>query len=112
RGTFGGRLTEDAKKTEGEDGTRADGEEDVEAETEAQTVIFTDDAVKRFEDFNAGDFSSEDPNLGIKYEKPEIYEDTVLLLRYNCPDPSCDVACMGWPDLHRHVKSAHQEVMW
>ncbi|KAK4977488.1 hypothetical protein LTR66_010674 [Elasticomyces elasticus] len=132
RGTFGGRLTEDAKKTEGEDGTRADGEEDVEAENvphllatteglvqdeglralqEAQTVIFTDDAVKRFEDFNAGDFSSEDPNLGIKYEKPEIYEDTVLLLRYNCPDPSCDVACMGWPDLHRHVKSAHQEVM-
>lgn len=53
-----------------------------------------------------------DDNLGIKYERDEIFEDTVLLLRYNCPDEDCDVACLGWPDLHRHVKSKHGKVMW
>lgn len=49
--------------------------------------------------------------MGIKYEKAEIFEDTVLLLRYNCPEASCDVACYGWPDLHRHVKTLHQKMM-
>lgn len=53
-----------------------------------------------------------DDNLGIKYVRDEIFEDTVLLLRYNCPDEDCDVACLGWPDLHRHVKSKHGKVMW
>jgi hypothetical protein len=79
--------------------------------TEAANVIFTDDAEKRYEDFQEQDFEKVDKNLGISYEKPEIFEDTVLLLRYNCPDEGCDVACLGWPDLHRHVRSVHQKVM-
>lgn len=37
--------------------------------------------------------------------------DTILLLRYNCPDPACDFAGLGWPDLHRHVKSVHHKRM-
>lgn len=36
-------------------------------------------------------------------------EDTILLLRYNCPDGDCDVACLGWPDLHRHVRAVHHK---
>ncbi|KAH0556089.1 hypothetical protein GP486_005977 [Trichoglossum hirsutum] len=79
--------------------------------THAGYVIFTDEASKRFEDFTQSDFVKQDDNLGIKYENADIFEDTVLLLRYNCPDPECDIACLGWPDLHRHVKSAHQKVM-
>ncbi|KAF1355438.1 hypothetical protein BDV97DRAFT_345551 [Delphinella strobiligena] len=79
--------------------------------TEAQEVIFTDNAEKRYQDFTDTDFSQSDNNLGIHYESTEIFEDTVLLLRYNCPDPSCDVACLGWPDLHRHVKSVHHKAM-
>ena len=74
-------------------------------------MIFTDDAEKRFEEFGAPDFFRTDANLGISYEKPEIFEDTVLLLRYNCPDADCDVACLGWRDLHAHVKSRHQKVL-
>lgn len=35
----------------------------------------------------------------------------MLLLRYNCPDATCDNACLGWPDLHRHVKSQHGKVI-
>lgn len=79
--------------------------------TEAPTVIFTDDPEKRFEDYKESDFFRADPNLGISYEKEEIFEDTVLLLRYNCPDEDCDIACLGWPDLHRHVRSVHQKSM-
>jgi len=37
--------------------------------------------------------------------------DTVLLLRYNCPDAECDFAGLGWQDLHRHVKSVHNMKM-
>jgi hypothetical protein len=74
-------------------------------------VIFTDDAEKRYEDFSDSDFVKIDENLGIKYERDIILEDTILLLRYNCPDRDCDVACLGWPDLHRHVKSKHGKMM-
>lgn len=79
--------------------------------TEATNVIFTDDAEKRYEDFVERDFHRVDKNLGISYEKHEIFEDTVLLLRYNCPDQDCYEACLGWPDLHRHVRNTHQKVM-
>lgn len=86
-------------------------EADSHDQTEAPHVIFTDDTAKRYEDFNAADFQEIDEVLGIQYEQKEIHNDTVLLLRYNCPDASCDIACWGWPDLHRHVKGAHHKVM-
>lgn len=47
----------------------------------------------------------------MRYTNEDIVGDTVLLLRYNCPDPSCDFAGLGWPDLHRHVKSTHHKRM-
>ena len=74
-------------------------------------MIFTDDPERRYEDWKDHDFAKIDDNLGIKYEKDVILEDTVLLLRYNCPDKDCDVACLGWPDLHRHVRSKHGKIM-
>ncbi|KKY13876.1 putative c2h2 finger domain-containing protein [Diplodia seriata] len=79
--------------------------------TQSDFVIFTDDPEKRYEEFSSSEIASTDSNLGIKYEKAEICDDTILLLRYNCPDGSCDAACLGWPDLHRHVKSVHHQVM-
>ncbi|KAM4054309.1 zinc finger, c3HC4 type (RING finger) domain-containing protein [Hirsutella rhossiliensis] len=79
--------------------------------TPAPFVVFTDDAEKRFEDYSANDITTADINIGIKYTNEDIVGDTVLLLRYNCPDPSCDFAGLGWPDLHRHVKSAHSKRM-
>ncbi|KAI4278317.1 MAG: hypothetical protein LQ337_001086 [Flavoplaca oasis] len=78
---------------------------------EAHHVIFTDDPAKRYEDFIDSDFQETDEVLGIRYEQREIHNDTILLLRYNCPDANCDIACWGWPDLHRHVKGAHHKVM-
>ena len=79
--------------------------------TEAKFVIFTDDATKRYEDFTTADFQQVDDVLGIQYERKDIYDDTLLLLRYNCPDDGCDIACWGWPDLHRHVRSVHHKVL-
>ncbi|KAM3565073.1 hypothetical protein ARSEF4850_001570 [Beauveria asiatica] len=79
--------------------------------TEAPYVIFTDDAEKRFEDYRPADLTTIDTNIGIKYTNEDIVGDTVLLLRYNCPDASCDFAGLGWPDLHRHVKAAHRKRM-
>ncbi|KAH6608335.1 hypothetical protein Trco_001681 [Trichoderma cornu-damae] len=79
--------------------------------TSAAFVIFTDDPDKRFEDYTDKDFTTTDSNIGIKYTNEDIVGDTVLLLRFNCPDDSCDVAGLGWPDLHRHVKSAHRKRM-
>ncbi|KAF4957084.1 hypothetical protein FSARC_11393 [Fusarium sarcochroum] len=79
--------------------------------TPAPYVIFTDDPEKRFEEYSEKDITTTDSNIGIKYTKEDIVGDTVLLLRYNCPDASCDFAGLGWPDLHRHVKSAHRKRM-
>lgn len=79
--------------------------------TEAPKVIFTDDGEKRFEEFTNADFENTDEILGISYESKIIQEDTTLLLRYNCPDPDCEVACFGWPDLHRHVRTLHHKQM-
>ncbi|RDA91104.1 hypothetical protein CP533_6690 [Ophiocordyceps camponoti-saundersi (nom. inval.)] len=79
--------------------------------TPAPFVIFTDDADKRFEDYSDAEITTTDSNVGIKYSKEDIVGDTVLLLRYNCPDASCDFAGLGWPDLHRHVKSTHGKRM-
>jgi E3 ubiquitin-protein ligase ZNF598 len=74
--------------------------------------MLTDNPVKQFEEFTEVDIVRTDDNLGIKYEREDIFEDNVILLRYNCPDRECDVACLGWPDLHRHVKAIHGKVMW
>ncbi|KAI0482700.1 hypothetical protein GGR56DRAFT_621239 [Xylariaceae sp. FL0804] len=79
--------------------------------TLAPFVVFTDDAAKRYEDYSDRDVTSTDDNIGIRYTNEDIVGDTVLLLRYNCPDSSCDFAGLGWPDLHRHVRSSHHKKM-
>lgn len=79
--------------------------------TSSPFVIFTDDESKRFEAYTDQDISSVDENIGIRYTNEDIVGDTVLLLRYNCPDLSCDFAGLGWPDLHRHVRSLHHKKM-
>lgn len=80
--------------------------------TESEHVILTDNTEKNYEEFTAADYFKSDDNLGIHFENPQVFDDTRLLLQYNCPEPECDVACLGWPDLHRHVKTAHNKMMW
>ncbi|KAL1894271.1 hypothetical protein Cpir12675_003752 [Ceratocystis pirilliformis] len=79
--------------------------------TPSDYVIFTNDPDKKYQDYADSDISSSDSNIGIRYVDEDIVGDTVLLLRYNCPDPDCDYAGLGLPDLHRHVKSTHSKKM-
>ncbi|KAL5606449.1 hypothetical protein BROUX41_002865 [Berkeleyomyces rouxiae] len=79
--------------------------------TPSDYVIFTNDAEKKYQDYADSEISSTDTNIGIKYANEDIVGDTVLLLRYNCPDSECDFAGLGLPDLHRHVKSTHSKKM-
>ncbi len=81
-------------------------------QTQSDYVIFTDNSSKEYQDFADADLVNVDENLGVKYESSDILQDTILLLRFNCPDPSCDIACMGWADLYGHVSNAHHKVMW
>lgn len=67
--------------------------------------------MKRYREYTDSDVTSTDDNIGIRYTNEDIVGDTVLLLRYNCPDTSCDFAGLGWPDLHRHVRSTHNKKM-
>ena len=41
-----------------------------------------------------------------------MMEDTLILLRFNCPDGSCDYIASGWGDLKLHVRGAHGNLMW
>ncbi|KAK6587395.1 hypothetical protein PZA11_000685 [Diplocarpon coronariae] len=77
--------------------------------TPAPFVIFTDNKTKRFEDFTEDETPRVDTINGIRYESSEIEDDSRLLLRFNCPDGDCDIACISWPDLHRHARSAHKK---
>lgn len=75
-------------------------------------MVLTDEYDKRYEDLDNDKLYNVDSGLGIKYDTKEVYEESLLLLRYNCPEPTCDVACLGWPDLHRHVRTVHKKSMW
>lgn len=41
-----------------------------------------------------------------------MMEETLILLRFNCPDGSCDYIASGWSDLRLHVRGAHGTLMW
>ncbi|KAF8753503.1 zinc finger protein [Rhizoctonia solani] len=49
--------------------------------------------------------------LQISFETKEMMEDTMILLRFNCPDADCDVIAQGWGDLKWHVKEKHDSIL-
>jgi hypothetical protein len=42
----------------------------------------------------------------------EQMEDSLLLLRFNCPSKQCDYIASGWQDLRVHVRVAHKTELW
>lgn len=80
--------------------------------TDSEFVIFTTDPEKPYEEYSNQNIAAQDESLGIKYDQKRIREDTTLLLRYNCPEPVCDAACLGWPSLHKHVRDVHHLHLW
>jgi len=75
-------------------------------------VVFAPDEEKKYDEYDDSSIVKTDASLGIKYATAAIRDDTVLLLRYNCPEPSCDVTCLSWRNLHGHVKGAHDRMLW
>ncbi|POY72987.1 hypothetical protein BMF94_3973 [Rhodotorula taiwanensis] len=91
--------------------------------TECPTVVFTASDEKPFEEFKPDDTPFSDTKLGVLFETRAQLDDTLSLLRFNCPfkpglsDPSsaapddpaeaCQHILAGWSDLKRHVRSSH-----
>ncbi|KAF9334822.1 hypothetical protein BG006_001413 [Podila minutissima] len=72
-------------------------------------MIFTRDAEKPFQEYQLSSMAYFDRKLNVYFEDQEMYEDTMVLLRFNCPDPTCEVACPdGWNQLKSHVKKVHK----
>ncbi|GJJ75395.1 E3 ubiquitin-protein ligase ZNF598 [Entomortierella parvispora] len=72
-------------------------------------MIFTRDAEKPFQEYDLKAMAFFDRKLNVYFEDQEMYEDTMVLLRFNCPDPTCEVACPdGWNQLKSHVKKTHK----
>lgn len=53
-----------------------------------------------------------DTKLSIYFETREMMEETLILLRFNCPDPDCDYIGNGWGDLKLHVRATHGKFIW
>lgn len=75
-------------------------------------LIFTSSPTKHFADFTAQDLPYSDAKLAISFETREAMEDTLILLRYNCPDERCEVTSAGWADLKMHAKRDHDRLIW
>lgn len=83
-------------------------------EQEAQpTVIFTTSPDALFASYSPEQTQFKDSRLQIFFETQEMMEETMILLRFNCPDPACDyIATSGWGDLKLHVRGVHGKQMW
>lgn len=79
--------------------------------TESKDILFTLPSTKHFTDYESKDIACKDDKLGISFEQVIIMEETMILLRFNCPVGTCDVAANGWPDLKLHIKQAHNQLL-
>ncbi|GAW06780.1 c2h2 finger domain-containing protein [Lentinula edodes] len=84
-----------------------------------QDVIFTTSADKPFAEY-ADELSSSidgsspkfyDPKLRVAFETQEMMTESLILLRFNCPDNECDYIAKGWGDLKMHVRASHGRLM-
>lgn len=53
-----------------------------------------------------------DAKLSIYFETQEIMEESLILLRFNCPDSDCVFIAKGWDDLKTHARTVHGKIMW
>ncbi|KZP18272.1 hypothetical protein FIBSPDRAFT_1046304 [Athelia psychrophila] len=79
--------------------------------TAQPTVIFTVSPDAAFLNYKPDDIPCKDSKLGIFFENEAMMEETLLLLRFNCPDSSCDYIGAGWGDLKLHVRGLHGKLL-
>jgi len=76
------------------------------------TVIFTVSPDAPFSSYTPENTPYKDEKLVISFETEEMMQDSLVLLRFNCPDSSCDHMATGWNDLKLHVRGVHKKFMW
>ncbi|KAF9532795.1 hypothetical protein CPB83DRAFT_784026 [Crepidotus variabilis] len=74
-------------------------------------VIFTTSPDALFASFEPASIPHKDAKLSIYFESQEMMEDSLLLLRFNCPERDCDYIGNGWGDLRLHVRATHAKLM-
>lgn len=75
-------------------------------------LIFTTSPDRLYADFDAASIKFTDPKLSILFETQEAMEDSLILLRFNCPDLTCDFVASGWNELKSHTRAAHGMLIW
>lgn len=78
---------------------------------EATSVIFTPSATRNYGDFSPAELPYRDDKLSISFEREKDYDDTIAMLRFNCPLERCEVMSAGWSDLKSHVKRDHSRLL-
>ncbi|VDC06537.1 unnamed protein product [Peniophora sp. CBMAI 1063] len=74
-------------------------------------AIFTTSPDKSFSDYGPTDIPHKDGKLNIFFETQEMMEDSLVLLRFNCPDRTCEYIATGWNDLKLHARGQHGKLM-
>ncbi|KAF8837599.1 hypothetical protein BDN67DRAFT_972749 [Paxillus ammoniavirescens] len=75
------------------------------------TVIFTSSPDAEFSSYTPDSIPHKDSKLSIFFETVDMMEETLILLRFNCPVPECDYIASGWGDLKLHVRAMHSRVL-
>ncbi|KAG0707853.1 hypothetical protein DFH29DRAFT_600998 [Suillus ampliporus] len=75
------------------------------------TVIFTTSPDALFSSYTPDMIPHKDPKSSIYFETTDMMEETLILLRFNCPDSQCDYTATGWGDLKLHVRGTHGKMM-
>ncbi|KAH7889140.1 hypothetical protein F5I97DRAFT_1777984, partial [Phlebopus sp. FC_14] len=75
------------------------------------TVIFTSSPDAQFSSYTPDVIPHKDSKLSIYFETMDMMEETLILLRFNCPDPECDYIASGWGDLKLHVRAVHGKML-
>ncbi|KAG1863606.1 hypothetical protein DFJ58DRAFT_774056 [Suillus subalutaceus] len=75
------------------------------------TVIFTTSPDALFSSYTPDMIPHKDSKLLIYFESTDMMEETLILLRFNCPDSQCDYTGTGWGDLKLHVRGTHGKMM-
>ncbi|KAF9242003.1 hypothetical protein BU15DRAFT_72940 [Melanogaster broomeanus] len=75
------------------------------------TLIFTSSPDALFSSYTPDSIPHKDPKLSIFFETVDMMEETLILLRFNCPDPECDYTASGWGDLKLHTRALHGKMM-
>ncbi|KAI1784004.1 hypothetical protein LXA43DRAFT_1044548 [Ganoderma leucocontextum] len=74
-------------------------------------MIFTTSADALWASYTPENIPYKDVKLSISFETQEMMEETLILLRFNCPDSQCDFIGNGWSDLKLHTRATHGKLM-